>query len=85
MSGTKSHNEGDMERLGEDLASKAKVGNGRPSNLFLRLPETGRKLTIGLLGTQDRLRLDTAMAHREGSGAAGGLRGHGGLRLRVPL
>jgi hypothetical protein len=42
------------------------VGNGRPSNLFLRLPVTGRKLTIGLLGTQDRLRLDTAMAHREG-------------------
>ena len=66
MSGVKAHNEDEMERLGEDLASKAKVGNGRPSNLFLRLPETGRKLTIGLLGTQDRLRLDTAMAHREG-------------------
>ena len=42
------------------------MGNGRPSNLFLRLPETGRKLMIGLLGMQDMLRLDTAMVHREG-------------------
>ena len=64
MSGTKAHYEGDMERLGKDLAAKAKVESGKPSNLFLRLPETGRKLMVGLLDMQDMVRLDTAMVHR---------------------
>ena len=66
MSGVKAHNEDEMERLGEDLASKAKVGSGRPSNMFLRLPETGRKIMVALLDMQDMLRLDTAVVHREG-------------------
>tara|TARA_A100001035_G_scaffold84064_1_gene65250 strand:- start:217 stop:573 length:357 start_codon:yes stop_codon:yes gene_type:complete len=51
-----------MESLGEGLALKAKVESGKPSNLFLRLPETVRNPMVGL---QDMLSLDTAMAHRE--------------------
>ena len=49
MSGTKAHYEGDMERLGKDLAAKAKVESGKPRNLFLRLSESDRKLMVGLL------------------------------------
>ena len=66
MSGAKAHYEDNMERMGEDLALKAKVESGKPSNLFLRLPETCRKLMVALLDIQDMLRLDTAMVHREG-------------------
>ena len=55
-----------METMGEDLALKAKVESGKPSNLFLRLPETGCKLMVGLLDIQDMLRLDTAVVHRGG-------------------
>ena len=66
MSGAKAHNKDEMERLGEDLASKAKVGSGRPSNMFLRLPETGCKLMVVLLDMQDLVGLGTAMVHREG-------------------
>ena len=66
MSGSMAHYEDNMERVGEDLASKAKVESGKPSNLFLRLPETGCKLMVALLDIQDLVGLDTAMVHREG-------------------
>ena len=55
-----------METMGEDLALKAKVDSGKPSNLFLRLPETGCKLMVVLLDMQDLVGLGTAMVHREG-------------------
>ena len=66
MSGAKAHYEDNMERMGADLALKAKVESGKPSNLFLRLPETGCKLMVGLLDMQDLVGLGTAMVHREG-------------------
>ena len=56
MSGSKAHNEDNMERMGEDLASKAKVESGKPSNLFLRLPETDRKLMVAVLDGCDLTR-----------------------------
>ncbi len=47
LSGTGAQYEDDMESLGEDLASKM-----TESHLFLSLPETGRKLMVGLLDIQ---------------------------------